>query len=50
MNTIEMLAEVVWADIHLATGWGDYRCGVRFVDISSEDMTKLKTFLRSLSE
>ena len=50
MNTVEMLAEVVWIDIQLDTGGGDYRCGVRFVDISSEDMTKLKTFLRSLSE
>jgi c-di-GMP-binding flagellar brake protein YcgR len=50
MNTIEMLAEVVWIDIQLDTGRGDYRCGVRFVDISSEDMTKMKNFLRSLSE
>jgi hypothetical protein len=50
MNTIEMLAEVVWVDIHLGTGWGDYRCGVKFVDISSEDMTKLKDFLESLSK
>ena len=50
MNTIEMLAEVVWIDIQLDTGRGDYRCGVRFVDISAEDMTKLKNFLRSLSE
>lgn len=50
MNTIEMVVEVVWMDIHLNTGWGDYRCGVRFVDVSPEDMTKLKSFLRSLSE
>jgi c-di-GMP-binding flagellar brake protein YcgR len=50
MNIIEMLAEVVWIDIQLDTGRGDYRCGVRFVDISSEDMTKMKNFLRSLSE
>lgn len=50
MNTIEMVVEAVWMDIHLNTGWGDYRCGVRFVDVSPEDMTKLKSFLRSLSE
>jgi c-di-GMP-binding flagellar brake protein YcgR len=50
LNTIEILAEVVWRDIHLGKGWGDYRSGVKFVDISSEDMDKLKNFLGSLSE
>jgi c-di-GMP-binding flagellar brake protein YcgR len=49
LNTIETLAEVAWIDIHLGEVWGDYRCGVRFVDISPEDMTKLKNFLASLS-
>jgi c-di-GMP-binding flagellar brake protein YcgR len=49
MNTIETLVEVVWMDIHLGEDWGDYRAGVRFVDISSEDITRLKKFLRSLS-
>jgi c-di-GMP-binding flagellar brake protein YcgR len=28
---------------------GDYRCGVKFIDISPEAMNKLKNFLRSLS-
>jgi c-di-GMP-binding flagellar brake protein YcgR len=50
LNAIEVLAEVVWTDIHLDKDWGDYRCGVRFTDISSEDMIKLKHFLRTLSE
>ena len=49
LNTIEVLAEVAWTDIHLGETWGDYRCGVNFIDISPEDMTKLKNFLRSLS-
>jgi len=49
LNTIEVLAEVVWTDIHLDKGKGDYRCGIRFIDISPEDMTKLENFLRSLS-
>jgi c-di-GMP-binding flagellar brake protein YcgR len=43
-----VLAEVVWMDIHLGEGWGDYRCGVKFIDISPEDMRKLKNFLMSL--
>jgi len=49
LSTIETLVEVVWLDIHQGKDWGDYRCGVKFIDISPEDMTKLKNFLRSLS-
>jgi len=49
LNAIETLVEVVWMDIHLGKDWGDYRTGVRFVEISMEDMGKLKNFLRSLS-
>ena len=49
LHNIESLVEVVWTDIHLGKDWGDYRTGVRFVDISVEDMGKLRSFLRSLS-
>jgi c-di-GMP-binding flagellar brake protein YcgR len=49
LNTIEAVAEVVWQDIHLGEGWGDYRLGVKFTDISAEDMTKLRTFLAGLA-
>jgi c-di-GMP-binding flagellar brake protein YcgR len=49
LNAIETLVEVVWVDIHLEKDWGDYRTGVRFAEISTEDMGKLKSFLRSLS-
>ena len=49
LSTIEVLGEVAWMDIDLGENWGDYRCGVRFIDISPEDMTKLKHFVRSLS-
>ena len=50
MNTIETLVEVVWTDIHPGKDWGDYRTGVRFVNISTEGMEKLKNFLVSLSK
>jgi len=50
LNGVELIAEVVWMDIHLGKDWGDYRCGVRFVDISPESLNKLKRFLRNLSE
>jgi c-di-GMP-binding flagellar brake protein YcgR len=50
LNGVELIAEVVWKDIHLGKDWGDYRCGLRFVDISPEGLNKLKKFLRILSE
>ena len=49
LHTIEIVTEVVWLDIHLEKDWGDYRTGVRFVDISLEDLNSLKNFFRSLS-
>jgi c-di-GMP-binding flagellar brake protein YcgR len=49
LNPIEVLAEVVWMDIHLDKGLGNYRCGVNFIDVSPEDMIRLKNYLRSLS-
>ena len=50
LNSIEILTEVVWVDIHLGKDWGDYRCGVKFMEISQEDLKRLENFLRSLSE
>ena len=49
LDSIEALVqvEVVWKDLYLEKD-GDYRVGVKFVDISSEDMDKLKTFLDNL--
>ncbi len=49
LNTIETVVEVVWADMHVEKERGDYRTGVRFVQISAEDVVKLQDFLRSLS-
>ena len=49
LETLETLVQVAWTDISLAENWGDYRTGVCFVDISSENLGKLMSFLRSLS-
>ena len=49
LNAIEAVVEVVWVDMHLEKDRGDYRTGVRFVEISTEDVGKLKNFLSSLS-
>lgn len=50
LNGVELIAEVVWMDIHLGKDWGDYRCGLRFVDIPPDGLNRLKHFLSNLSE
>lgn len=50
INTIEMQAEVVWRDIYTNEAWGDYRCGARFLDISTRDKTKLNNLLMGLPQ
>ena len=49
LTDIEVLAEVAWTEVRLGETRGDYRCGVRFIDISPESMTKLANFLKGLS-
>jgi c-di-GMP-binding flagellar brake protein YcgR len=49
LSTIQILGEVGWAEIYLGEAWGDYRIGVKFVDISQENLNMLKSFLGSLS-
>ena len=46
LNTVKASVQVVWIEIHMRKDWAwDYQTGVRFVDISSEDMAILKNFL-----
>ena len=49
LNAIEMLAQVVWMNPQLGEGEKHYRSGVKFTNISPEDMTKLKNFTVGLS-
>ena len=48
MNKIHALVEVVWTEIRPGKDWGDYRTGVKFVEINVDDITKIKNFMRSL--
>ena len=50
LQTTEILVQVVWVDIHLEKEWGNYRTGVRFADISLDDLNTIKNFLRNLLE
>ena len=49
LNTLEMLAEVVWINGQSDESETHYRSAVRFINVSPEGMTKLKTFLSILS-
>lgn len=47
LNSIEAVVQIVWKDMHVGKD-GEYRTGVKFVDIAPEDMDELKGFLESL--
>ena len=46
VNTVEMVSQVIWTE---KLRDEEYRCGIKFVDISAEDMNKLSSFLKNLS-
>jgi len=50
LDTIDMIAQVVWIDIGSRWAIEEYRVGVMIVDISSKDRLKLKDLIESLSE
>ena len=47
LDSIEAVVQLVWKDIQVGKD-GVYRAVVKFVDISAEDMDKLKNFLNGL--
>ena len=49
LNAVKALAEVVWMNNHLSKGRENYPYGVKFIDISPEDRTKLRNFISRLS-
>ncbi len=48
LDTIDMIAQVVWVEIGSPMAMEEYRVGVMIVDISSTDRLKLKDLLQSL--
>ena len=47
LNVIKALVEVVWTNPRLGEGEKRYRSGVKFINISPEDVTRLKSFSTS---
>ena len=54
LRTLEMVTQVAWVETHLVQGSGDsrgeYRCGLKIVEISPEDMNSLKSLLQNLAK
>ncbi len=54
LRSVEMVTQVVWVDMHLIQGSGgvrgEYRCGLKIVDISPDDMNSLKSLLQDLAK
>jgi c-di-GMP-binding flagellar brake protein YcgR len=50
LKSIDVVAEVVWTDLQLGEAWGEYRSGVKFIEISPEDLQTLKDFLISFTK
>jgi len=48
LYSMQAEAEVVWVNTYFGKE-GDYQCGVRFVDTSAEELSKLEEFLNRLS-
>ena len=49
LTPIRAGAEIVWADIRGPEDWGEYKYGLKFINIGKEDFSKLKWLLDSLS-
>jgi c-di-GMP-binding flagellar brake protein YcgR len=49
-NSIEMETQIVWTGFSSNEVWGTYRSGLRLVDISEKDRSKLKNLLLNLSQ
>jgi len=49
LTSIQAVVKVVWTDNRLSKDGKHYSYGVKFIDISQEDGTKLRNFLRNLS-
>ena len=49
LTPIRAQAEIVWADIRGPEDWGEYKYGLKFINIGKEDFSKLKWLLDSLT-
>jgi c-di-GMP-binding flagellar brake protein YcgR len=49
LTPIKAEAEIVWVDIRGPEDWGEYKYGLKFINIGKDDFSKLKWLLDSLA-
>lgn len=49
LTPIKAQAEIVWADIRGPEDWGEFKYGLKFINIGKDDFEKLRWLLDSLS-
>lgn len=49
LTAMEVIGEVVWIDLSLEEG-NEYRSGLKFIEVSPDDLGKLKNFLQNLAK
>ena len=47
LTNFEVLAEIIWKDLHWEEDWEGYQYGLKFIQIKEEDLQKLKQLLSS---
>ena len=50
LDTIKVIAKVVWADLAVKASWGEYRYGLQFQYIDEKDFTRLMNLLKELGK
>jgi len=48
-SSVNAISEIIWKDIYVWEGWDAYQYGLKFVQISDEDLLRLKQLLGSRS-
>lgn len=49
LTAMEVIGEVVWIDLSLEEG-NEYRSGLKFIEVSADDLGRLKNFLHHLAK
>lgn len=49
LTAMEVIGEIVWIDLCLEEG-NEYRSGLKFIEVSADDLRRLKNFLHDLAK
>jgi len=49
LTGVKALSQVIWKDARLEEGWGQYKYGLKFLQIADEDLRKLRQLRADLA-